>query len=163
MIPESPVPTQEEAILKRVRLLSHVLDNAVPIPGTSYRVGIDPLLGLLPGGGDVVGGALSAYLVLEASRLGLPRATLVRMVTNIIIESLAGTVPVIGDLFDVTWKANARNLALLEHHVRSPRTTKAADRRFVILLLVGLAIVVIGIASFVVFMLSLLLRAIGGG
>ncbi len=103
--------------LERVRFLGRLLDNAIPIPGTNRRIGIDPLLGLLPGGGDVISMVLSAYIVVEAARLGAPRETLAKMISNVVLDSVVGAIPVLGDLFDVAWKANSRNLALLESHV----------------------------------------------
>ena len=133
-----------ERILKRLRTLTHVLDNAMPIPGTPYRVGLDPLLGLIPGGGDIAGAALSAYIVIAAAKLGLPRESLVRMVLNILLEVLVGTVPVLGDLFDVAWKANVKNMELLDIHMKSPKKGKKADRWFVFVLVGGLILAVVG-------------------
>jgi hypothetical protein len=148
--------------LQRLRQLSHVLDNAIPIPGTGYRIGLDPILGLLPGAGDTVAGALSAYIVVEAARMGIPRETLARMVSNIILEVVLGSVPLLGDVFDATWKANARNITLLESHVDMPQTDRKGDRLFLILLILGLAIVVIGFATFSVLMVRFLINAISG-
>lgn len=161
--PAKPSPKSEiakTAKLRRVRRLSYILDNAIPIPGTSYRIGIDPLLGLLPGGGDILGSAFSAYIVLEAALLGLPRETLVRMVLNIVLETLAGTVPVVGDFFDATWKANVKNIALLEAHLDSPRQSQKADWWFIILLLGGLMLFVMAIAALSIVILRLLWQVI---
>ncbi len=131
----------------RVRRLSDLLDNAVTIPGTSYRVGLDPLLGLFPGLGDYLGAFLSGYIVYESARLGASRATLLRMVFNVILETIIGLVPGIGDIFDVFWKANARNTELLEKQLASSEKREKADWFFLIALLTGLALVVIAIAS----------------
>jgi hypothetical protein len=149
--------------LQRLRQLSYVLDNAIPIPGTGYRIGLDPILGLLPGAGDTVAGVLSAYIVVEAARMGIPRETLVRMVSNIILEVVLGSVPLLGDVFDAMWKANARNITLLESHVDMPQTGRKGDRLFLILLILGLAVVVIGFATFSVIMVRFLISAISGG
>ncbi|MBC6475099.1 MAG: DUF4112 domain-containing protein [Hormoscilla sp. GM102CHS1] len=111
-------PDRKQASIERLRTISRLLDNAISIPGTDYGVGIDPLLGLLPVGGDFMSSIFSAYMVVEAARLGLPRESLIRMVTNLILDTLAGTVPVLGDLFDVAWKANARNMELIESHMQ---------------------------------------------
>ena len=94
--------------LKRMRQLSQLLDGAIVIPGTKRRIGIDPVLGLIPGGGDTISAALSAYIIIEAAQMGLPRAALMRMVTNIAIDTVVGAVPVFGDIFDVFSKANLR-------------------------------------------------------
>lgn len=110
------------ATLKRLRALSYILDNAIPIPGTPYRIGIDPILGLIPGGGDIAGALLSAYIVFSAGMLGAPKDSLVQMLLNIVLESVVGTVPVLGDLFDATWKANVKNLELLETHLQATPT-----------------------------------------
>lgn len=149
--------------LQRLRQLSHVLDNAIPIPGTGYRIGLDPLLGLLPGAGDTVAGALSAYIVVEAARMGVPREILLRMASNIVLEVVLGSVPMLGDVFDATWKANARNIALLETHVDMPQSNRGSDRKFLILLILGLAVVIIGFATFSVLLVRLLIGAISGG
>lgn len=171
MVPpqQPPIPARklilsdsQQVILKRLRRISRVLDNAVGIPGTGYRVGIDPLLGLLPGGGDLVGSALSAYILYEASRLGVPRETLGRMAFNIVVDTLMGTVPALGDLFDVAWKANAMNLELLESHLDAPKVSTKADKWFVVLLLVGIAIVVLAAGALTIWILQLLWRLISG-
>lgn len=158
----TPIDTQAST-LRRLRRLSHLLDNAIGIPGTRIRVGLDPLLGLLPGGGDFVGTALSAYIVLEAARLGASRDTLVQMVSNIILDTVAGIVPVLGDLVDVTWKANAKNIALLEEHLRIPPPARQkANWLFLALLLAGLLLVVMGVAAISVAIFKWMLTAIFG-
>jgi hypothetical protein len=147
--------------------LSYLLDNAIPIPGTRYRVGLDPILGLLPGAGDFLGTALSAYIVLEAARIGLPRASLIQMVTNIIFETVLGSVPVLGDVVDATWKANTKNLALVEEHLDVPQSNVPQSRQrtdwlFLALLLVALLFVVVVMAAISVMLLRWLLGAITG-
>ena len=94
------------------------LDSAIVIPGTNFRFGADALIGLFPGGGDVVGAALSGYIVYESWRLGVPAAGLARMLANVTFDTLLGAVPVAGDLFDAVWKANLRNIDILRAHVR---------------------------------------------
>ncbi len=126
------------------------MDNAIPIPGTGYRIGLDPILGLLPGGGDTVAGALGAYIIVEAARMGLPRRVVGEMVGNIIFDSVVGIVPVLGDLFDVTWKANVRNMALLEKHLDITSKNQKSDRLFLIGLTLVLAVIVIGFATLTV-------------
>ena len=103
--------------VQRARLLATLLDNAVRIPGLGVRVGLDPLLGLIPGVGDFVGAGVSGYIIVLAARAGASPAVLARMVGNVAIDALAGAVPVLGDLADFGWKANAKNVALLEQHV----------------------------------------------
>jgi uncharacterized protein YjeT (DUF2065 family) len=135
--------------LARARALTRLLDSAARVPGTSLRFGLDPVLGLVPGLGDVAGAALSGYVVLLASRLGAPTTVIVRMLGNVVVDTVGGTVPVLGDLFDIGWKANSRNLALLERHLGQPESTKRASRAVVwltvaALLLLGVGAVVVG-------------------
>jgi hypothetical protein len=120
-----------EATLDRLHDISHLLDNAFRIPGTNYRVGLDPLLGLFPVVGDAPGAVLAAYIVVEAAYLGVPRETLLRMLFNLVVDATVGSLPVVGDVFDAVWKANARNVQLLEARRGDP-TSGAADRRFLV-------------------------------
>jgi hypothetical protein len=136
--------------LARARALTRLLDSAARVPGTSMRFGLDPILGLMPGLGDVAGAALSGYVVLLASRLGAPTTVIVRMLGNVVVDTVGGTVPVLGDLFDAGWKANTRNLALLERHLGRPESTKRASRAVVwgtvaALLLLAIAAATVGV------------------
>jgi hypothetical protein len=103
-----------------VRTLARWLDDSLRLPGTKRRIGLDPILGLVPVVGDTVGLLLSGYIVFEARRLGVPRSLLGRMLANVAIETLVGSIPLLGDAFDAGWKANLRNVALLEGHVLPP-------------------------------------------
>ena len=102
---------------QRLDKLTWVLDDAFAIPGTRFRFGLDPIIGLLPGVGDLVGAGLSMYLIAEAARLGAPKSLLVRMFGNMFTEVVIGLVPLVGDLFDFYWKANSRNRDLLIAHI----------------------------------------------
>lgn len=148
------------ATVRRLRTLSRVLDSAITIPGTNYSFGLDPILGLLPAGGDIAGAALSAYIVFVAAQMGVSRESLLQMVYNILLETLVGTVPVLGDLFDAAWKANIKNMELLEAHLEMPQTHKKADKTFVFLLLAGLAIAVLAIVAFGIWILSAIVSAL---
>lgn len=129
-----------------MRDLARVLDEAVRIPGTNIRIGLDALLGLLPGGGDVAGGVFSGLIILQAARAGAPAPVLGRMLANVAIDVVVGAIPLLGDLFDVAWRANTRNVRLLESWRERPATTKRASALTVgaillaLLLLVGLAV-----------------------
>ena len=119
---QKPWSSQDEARLKRVRLLSRLLDEQFRIPGTTQRIGLDGLLGLIPGVGDAVGALLSTYILYEAIRLGAPKIVLLRMVANIGIDTVVGAIPVAGDIFDIAWKANKKNAALLHTYLAAQRT-----------------------------------------
>lgn len=94
--------------------MANLLDDAIRVPGTDRRVGIDPIVGVLPVAGDAVMAAFSGYVVAEAIRLDVPRETVLRMVWNVLVDFFGGSIPVIGDLFDAAFKANVRNVELLE-------------------------------------------------
>lgn len=106
------------ATLDRIRKFSRLMDTAFRIPGTPFRFGWDPIIGLIPGLGDVIDTGFSAYVIFLAARFSLPRGVLGWMVFNIVLEAIVGTVPLIGDLFDAYYKSNIRNLALLERHLQ---------------------------------------------
>lgn len=117
--------------LLRARLVARVMDSLLPIPGTSWRVGLDPLLGLLPGAGDWIGWAVSLHLLVAGAQLGAGASLLLRMLGNLVLDAVTGLVPVLGDVFDAAWKANDRNLRLLEAHVARPERTMARSRLLV--------------------------------
>lgn len=100
--------------LDRIRRLAWVLNSATRIPGFRLRAGLDTVLGLLPGGGPLIGTALSLYIVWEGKRMGVDRQTLQRMLGNVVVEAVVGLVPLAGDLFDTVFKADLRNIALME-------------------------------------------------
>jgi hypothetical protein len=111
-----------EARVERLERLSRLLDTAFVIPGTGIRFGVDAIIGIIPGVGDWAGVALSSLIVIEAARIGIPPALLARMIGNVVIEGVIGYVPIAGDVIDVFWRANRRNMALLrEHLVRQGR------------------------------------------
>jgi Domain of unknown function (DUF4112) len=141
----------------RLRRLSYLLDNSLPIPGTRFRIGLDSIIGLIPGVGDFVGGAFSLYIILEAARVGAPRALLARMGWNVAIDVFVGAVPLLGDLFDAGWKANVRNLTLLERQMDRPLESARANRRFVILVASALLLLLAGAAALTVLLVKLLL------
>lgn len=105
---------RRERSLRRVRRLAYWLDEAIPIPVINVRVGLDSIIGLIPGVGDATGLVLSSAVVGEAVRVGAPRRIIVRMLGIIGIDFVVGLVPVAGDVFDIYWQANSRNLGLLE-------------------------------------------------
>jgi hypothetical protein len=119
--------------LETVRRWARVFDSAFRIPGTQIRFGVDPLLGLFPGLGDLVSPVFSVVLLWHGARLRVPKIVLIRMVFNALIDVAVGAIPGLGDLFDFAWKANTWNLALIEKHAMPGQRATSADYVFVIL------------------------------
>ncbi len=113
-------PSREDS-LARITLLARLLDSAFIIPGLNRRVGFDALLGLVPGVGDVLSAALASYIIWEARQLGLPRWKIARMVGNVAMDTAIGAIPLAGDVFDVFFKANERNLRIIHDHLGMPK------------------------------------------
>lgn len=113
----SPGGTGRRANLERARTVSRLLDDAIRIPGTQFRIGLDPIFGIAPVSGDLVAMVASLYIVFEGVRADLPRKTLLKMVSLVVVDAVVGSVPVLGTVFDAFWKANRRNVAILESHV----------------------------------------------
>ena len=120
--------------LEHLRRFAFWLDEGIRLPGTGLRIGLDPILGLVPGVGDAAGAFLAVAILVEAGRRGASRLTLIRMAYNIALDALLAAVPLIGDVFDAVWKANLRNVALLERHAAGPTAARKADRLFVVVL-----------------------------
>ena len=143
--------------LRRAQIVASVLDDAIRVPGTDIRFGIDPLVGLVPGLGDLLGGAASAYIILEAARAGAPTSVLARMALNVGVDTIVGGLPVVGDLFDFAWKSNARNVKLLAGHLEAPTRTRRASTAVVVALLAALALLAIGVAALGIYLIKRLL------
>jgi hypothetical protein len=107
----------ESETLARLDFIATLLDSAFLIPGTNVRFGLDGVVGLFPGIGDAITTAISAWIVYEAKQLGVPKHVLARMIGNVALDGLVGAVPLVGDVFDVMWKANRRNIKLLRDHL----------------------------------------------
>lgn len=134
--------------VERLQRLARLWDSAIRIPGTQVRVGLDPLVGLVPGLGDAAGALVAAYIVLEAARFDVPGATLLRMLANVAIDALVGTVPVLGDIFDVAWRANLKNVALIEHHLADPHGARRASRVWIVVVIAVLVLLaLLGVAA----------------
>jgi len=133
--------------IESARALARVLDTAIGIPGTKLRVGLDALLGLIPGAGDAVGAALSGYIILAAARAGASRPVLLRMVGNVVVDTVIGAIPVLGDLFDVAFRSNTRNVALLERLAVDPVTVDRGSRRLGTVVIAILVLVILGLVT----------------
>jgi hypothetical protein len=145
----------------RARGLARLLDDLIRIPGTKIGIGLDPIIGLVPGVGDVIGGLMSSYILMVAAKEGVPTSVLTRMLGNIALDSIVGVVPVVGDLFDVGVKANRRNVDLLDRYLSAPSETKTASRGAVALILLAAVLIVVGVIAAGVWVVRLLGRVLG--
>jgi uncharacterized protein DUF4112 len=134
--PETP---GERTARERVRFLAWLLDSSIPLPGTRFTIGLDAIIGLVPFLGDLIGVALSSLIIAEANRLGAPRSLLTRMAFNVAVDGAVGLVPFLGDAFDAGWKANQRNMRLLNAWLDHPHKAVRGSRAFVALLALALA------------------------
>ena len=139
------LPAVESEDARRVRLLARAMDSAIRIPGTGIRLGLDSIVGLVPGAGDLVSSLMSGYIVLASARMGVPAPVVARMILNLGVDTLVGSVPLIGDLFDVGFKANIRNAALLDRHLADPLATRRTSRTAVLAAVAG--VVLLGAAG----------------
>ena len=140
-----------------MRRAAWLLDRSIPLGG-GYRIGLDPLIGLVPGAGDWIGAAFSLYLLYEAARLGLPFHVLVRMALNVTIEALVGMIPFLGDCFDFVWQANMRNVGLVEQHYRptlTPRSLRKIWLGLAVFSAALLAVLTVAMVSLIRFIVSL--------
>jgi hypothetical protein len=133
----------------RLNRLAWLLDSSIPIPGTPFTIGLDALVGLFPFVGDLAGVVLSGYIVREAAALGASKSVLARMALNVAVEGLVGMIPFAGDVFDAAFKANQRNVRLLNAYLDQPVRTRRASRAFMlalglVLLLLFAALVLVG-------------------
>jgi hypothetical protein len=137
--------------------VARLLDSAIPVPGTSFRIGLDPILGLIPGLGDLVSPIFAIVILWQARAMAVPRVVQLRMLFNVAIDAVVGAIPLIGDLFDFAWNANNMNVALLERHARAGRRASAGDWAFVILM----TLLIVAIAAIPLLMIGWALSAIG--
>ena len=156
--PTTPSPSLQRRVPERLRRFSRWMDAAVRIPGTPIRFGLDSLLGLIPGVGDLTGGALSLYTLVSAWRLGAPSSLLARMAVNVGVDALVGAIPVLGDVFDVAFKANQRNVRLLERHLDAPESTRRSSRLVVAAVVGGVLLALVGAVALGI----AVARAVGG-
>lgn len=157
----SEMPT---SVARELEWLAHWMDSVFRIPGVGIRFGLDSLLGLLPGFGDTATSIVSLYILNAATRHGVSRSTLIRMALNIAADYTLGAIPILGDLFDVYWKSNQRNLALLKRHALAAplesQQLRRGDQLFVAGLIVGLVLLLIGSVTATYFLLAWLSRFI---
>jgi len=111
--PEELPESVDEAAVRRIRRVAYFLDESIPIPGTGYRIGVDPILSAIPGVGDAVSAAISLYIVAESARLGVSFTTLIRMLGTVALDAAGGMLPVVGPVVDAVVKTNKWNVELI--------------------------------------------------
>lgn len=155
-----PADGRSERSLARARSMAKLLDSSLTIPGTGRKIGLDPLLGLVPFVGDFIGALLSGYIVLAAARAGVPTFTLIRMLANVGADTLAGSIPILGDVFDAAWKSNAKNVALFEKHVAGNTPARSAKDAYGLSgsVLVVSALLLLALLTFAAYLVYLAVR-----
>ena len=159
--PSADAPV-DAARLQRLRRVARWMDDGIKLPLIPFRIGLDPIIGLVPGLGDAAGAILAAWIVVEAFRLRASKATLARMVYNIAIDAVGGTVPVVGDIFDALWKESLKNVALLERHLAEPGKAARADRRFLVLVCGGVLLLSGALAVAGAYLLAAMIHWLAG-
>lgn len=144
---ESVRSEEAERIRRGLKQLAWLLDSSLPLPGTRLTVGLDAVVGLFPVIGDLIGVAFASYILSQAARLGAPRSILARMAFNVALDGVVGIVPFAGDIFDAAFKANQRNVALLDAWLDEPRRTERSTHAFATLLVLGL-LAILGLVGF---------------
>ena len=152
-------PGEVDRTRQNVRQLSWFLDNAFEIPGTRYRIGFDPLIGLIPVLGDLIAMAIGSYIVMSAARAGVPRTVVLRMLVNMGIDLVVGAIPFVGDLLDAGWKANSRNARLFERALDDPRGTGRSSFWALLGLFAVLLVLIAGAIALSVWLVGLIVRA----
>lgn len=144
--------------LERLRAIARLFDQAFGVPGTRFRFGIDALFGLVPGLGDIAGALVGVYALHVARGLRVPAEIQLNMLANVALDALVGTIPLLGDLFDFVFKAQTRNLALLDEWLKAPQETRRRSRRGLILVPLSILVVFISLTIIGVWMLYLVIR-----
>lgn len=157
--PAGPADEKRTRLVRRLDTLSYLLDDSIPIPGTGARFGIDALIGLIPGFGDAAGALMSCYIVLQGARLGAGFPVILRMLLNIGIETVVGSIPFIGDLFDAGWKANDRNMRLLHHAIDAPDAARRSSKLFVLGVFLLLLVIFAGTLALIWWVLQLVFQS----
>jgi len=153
-----PESESERQVRERLNFLAWLLDSSIPVPGTSLTIGLDAVIGLFPFIGDLIGVLASSFILAEANRLGVGRTILSRMAFNVAIEGVIGIVPVVGDVFDAAWKANQKNVRLLNAWAERPHQTRRASGLF----LAGLTLALVAFLAACAYLTYLLLRSLVG-
>lgn len=143
-------------IYRRLDGMADWLDDSISLPGTRFRIGWDAIIGLIPVGGDAVSGLLSLYIIIEAIRLGASTSLIIRMLFNVALDVLIGSIPLVGDIFDFGWKANVRNVRLIQRFVMEPDEVRRESNWRVGWVSVASSIVVLIVIVLLIWMVWLL-------
>jgi hypothetical protein len=146
-----------EAAERRIGRVTRVLDELIEVPGTPIKVGLDPVIGLIPVAGDAIAALVGGWVILEASRFGVPRIVLARMVLNLAVDLGIGAIPLLGDAYDLFFRSNSRNLDLFRRHALDPAASTRGEQA----LFIGLVLLVVGILWLVVTALGAVLGWLG--
>lgn len=162
--PQPAVDEQTPQLAPELQLLADWMDGVFRVPGVGWRFGLDAILGFIPGIGDTATSVASLYILTAAHRYGVTRTTLLRMALNVVLDAVVGAIPFVGDIFDVYWKSNQRNVAILKRHMLAvpaeQRHLQRADRWFVVLLVTVLALLLIGSVIVAAMLLTWLIRTL---
>lgn len=146
-----PRAPQQDPKQAQIEQLATFLDSAIKLPFINYRIGWEPIIGLIPGIGDVAGVILSGTIIVQAARIGTPKTVLLYMIINSAIEALVGMIPIIGDIFDFVWKANTRNVRLMQKALNDPKAAKSRSRTMMAVMWLGffgaLVLLVLAVAA----------------
>ena len=156
--PKTIITLSPEGRLALARALARLMDTAFEVPGTRIRFGLDAVLGLVPGVGDAISSVIGGYIVVVGTQLGVPRAVIWQMMLNLGIDTVIGVVPLVGDMLDIGWKANVRNVALIEQALADPAAAERRSRWA----LVGIAAIIVFLGAAGAALTWLLIRMIGG-
>ena len=148
-----PSEAEQRAILQRLDKFSRFTDSSIGLPFTRFKIGVEPIIGLVPGIGDVIGLAMSGYVLLEAQRAGASKEVKQRMLRNIGIDFVGGLIPVVGDAFDAVYKANTRNTRLLRNYLNEQLAIQPPPRSFPWKIMIGLSVLFAGIIGGLVLIL----------
>ena len=166
-LPSNTLPPDSEQrpqLAPELELLARWMDGVFRVPGIGWRFGLDAILGLLPGIGDTASSVATLYILAAAHRYGVTRATLLRMALNVVLDTTVGALPLVGDIFDVYWKSNQRNVELLNRHMLATPAEQGklqrSDRWFVVLLITLLALLMIASIVVAALLVTWLLAAV---
>jgi hypothetical protein len=155
-----PRSERRENDLAEIEVLAWLLDNSIPVPGTGRRIGLDAIIGFVPGLGDLLSGGLGVFVVLRGAMLGLPRVVVARMMANVALDFFVGAIPVLGDAFDLWFKANQRNLNLARRYMVEPQASTRGEWGFLLAIVAVMVIFMLGVAWLVGQVIGFLLTEI---